>query len=44
MASSLGDFTARISLSAGTLVLVTMLSGGNISLGLIFFFWMWWAE
>ena len=44
MASSLGDFTARISLSAGTLVLVTVLSGGNISLGLIFFFWMWWAE
>ena len=44
MASSLGDFIARISLSAGTLVLVTVLSGGNISLGLIFFFWMWWAE
>eukprot|EP01043_Picozoa_sp_COSAG02_P077985 COSAG02_NODE_17341_length_1011_cov_0.794956_1_plen_86_part_10 len=27
-----------------TLVLVTILSGGNLPLGLIYFFFMWWAE
>lgn len=44
MASSEGDLISRLSLSAGTLVLVTLLSGGNLGLGFVFFFWMWWAE
>jgi hypothetical protein len=44
MDSSLGDFVSRLSLSAGTLLLVTFVSGGNLALGVIYFFWMWWAE
>ena len=40
----LGDFISRISLSAATLVLISVLAGGNVLLGLIFFLWMWWAE
>ena len=44
MASSEGDVISRITLSSGTLMLVTVLSGGNLPLGLVYFFWMWWAE
>jgi hypothetical protein len=44
MPSGLGDVISRLSLSAATLVLITLLSGGNVFIGLAFFLWMWWAE
>ena len=43
LTGSLGDVIARVSLSTGTLLLLIVLTG-NGWLGLIFFFFMWWAE